>query len=432
MGKRHLFVVLCNRGSLILPAVFLISLSFGLLGQEKVRRQTDYFAAVELRESSVLKAETTLRCDQVKISRDTAGCEHGKPPNIECACVDGSKMAGKISSYSVCVGAILAFIFQPLVGSYSDEQGRKKFLIVTHWLCTIPPLLFLLFILGKLTLWPYIYTSTLSVGFLPLSLHMAYMADCLEKKYRSSGFAVILTAFLGPYICGSSIQLIIGDVWGAILALAAAALSLICVFVVPESLSPEAMLQAKGANFQENIGRSNTLCTFLLSPFHKLAILTRNLLRWRLAWCLCFQYIGYMGLDSLLIYYYMSPDGLSFSQANIARLTLFFGICSILVQLFAVPVFVRHFGNRVTMIIGLLCGCLGQLILAISGEFYQIQLISRNSAILLVVVSSAVSSISLVIFPAIGALKSNDCLASEQGQIQGAIAGVRSLSSFIG
>jgi hypothetical protein len=47
-------------------------------------------------------------------------------------------------------------------------------------------------------------------------------------------------------------------------------------------------------------------------------------------------------------------------------------------------------------------------------------------------VVTAINSLSLLVFPSLGAMKSNECGLSEQGQIQGALTGVRALSGSLG
>ncbi len=140
----------------------------------------------------------------------------------------------------VALLAGMQFAFSPVIGSLSDQYGRRPVVLISaaglsadFALMALAPNLWWLAvgrILGGIT------SSSFTTAF-------AYMADITPPEQRSRAYGLIGAAFSGGFVAGPVIGGLLGEFGPRVPFWAAAALSALAFFygllVLPESLEPE-------------------------------------------------------------------------------------------------------------------------------------------------------------------------------------------------
>lgn len=148
--------------------------------------------------------------------------------------------AGAINGVFVALWAAMQFVASPVIGSLSDQYGRRPVLLVSalglaadYVLMAVAPTLWWL-ALGR------IVTGITSASFTTV---YAYMADITPPAGRARAYGLIGAAFSAGFVAGPLLGGVLGEVSPRAPFWAAAALSgltfLYGWFVLPESLAPE-------------------------------------------------------------------------------------------------------------------------------------------------------------------------------------------------
>ncbi|KAF0743501.1 hypothetical protein Ae201684_001795 [Aphanomyces euteiches] len=371
----------------IFPLVFLAvleSLSYGLLVPVLPITTTEYFAQEY---------------------------NHGKP--IDCvkfsnatACIEGSQQANLWSSATSSLGSLVSFIITPLVGQGSDIYGRKAFLVAAQVLHVIYPFTIMLFSIYHHDIRVYFIVKFVYNSFLTGSVVAASIADVTAPENRTTAFggifaiqsvffsvAIALTQYLTTYkiLVISSIFYILRVVW--------------CVFVYKETLA----IICRAPSYTG------------INPFRALTILLKSSLFRRLSVVIALSTFVSAGLMNYRPYFFNSY--LSFSKDDFASFLLVVGVASMVSQ---------------GVILQPLLSCVREkFVVAISMALYAIM-----SALYLVLVFAPSKFVIFLVafcsgfgdvgFAAISSLKSTHVSEREQGRVQGAVYGVRALSSALG
>lgn len=153
---------------------------------------------------------------------------------------------GSISDASVVGGILIAafsvmqFIFSPILGNLSDQYGRRPILLISlfgfgldYLLMAVAPSLTWLFI-GR------IIAGIMGASFTTAS---AYIADVSPPEKRAQNFGLIGAAFGLGFIIGPALGGVLGDIGTRVPFYGAAILTLLNwlygFFILPESLSTE-------------------------------------------------------------------------------------------------------------------------------------------------------------------------------------------------
>jgi DHA1 family tetracycline resistance protein-like MFS transporter len=363
---------------------------------------------------------------------------HDAPP----ACQDAHSDVVLWSTWSgFAQNAIFSFILTPALGAWSDIHGRKPFLLIAQCLNLIPLTLILMNMHYGLPLkWLYIVTSfTGSVNLVAPSL--AYIADSVPPVLRAPCFGLFLASF--------SLAILIGPPIGASLQpkttpLAAMIMTTLCMFAnyffLPESLTARAAAEARHrqaedeAKHQTTIddGFTNTSTTttnttawraqgpraVIASTWRAMAILRRNALFIRLTAVLMVGAVVTEGVQDVLIQYLQIK--LNFKPKDVSVLFMSYGASSLLVQGLLLRLLLQNLGEKKLLIAGLLA----QLVQNIT-----IMLATRKWQAIAGIVTASFGSVT---FPTISSIKANAALDHEQGTVQGALNGAKSLASGVG
>ena len=311
------------------------------------------------------------------------------------------------------VYAAMQFVFGPIMGNLSDRFGRRPVLLAALAVYAIS---YTVMGLAPTLAWLFVARVVAGITGASFSVAYAYIADITPPEKRAQNFGLIGVAFGLGFIIGPALGGIVGDMFGtrAPFFLSAALAALNCIFgafVLSESL-PRARRRAF------SLTRSNAV-TALKELGHQNRIVlwyAGSLLVWMTA------HVVYPIIWAFYVIEAFAgriPFGWSAELFVGATLALV-GIGSALVQGVLIRVVVPRIGEArsVTLgIAGVLCGI-------------TIYLFAKDPAWLPPAI--LIGSLQGLIQPSINGLMSRAVADDRQGELQGAVASLQSLSSVIG
>jgi DHA1 family tetracycline resistance protein-like MFS transporter len=300
--------------------------------------------------------------------------------------------------------AFMQFVFSPILGAASDRFGRRPVILISNFglgfdyiIMALAPGVGVLF-LGRLVS---------GVTAASMSTAQAYISDVSPPEKRASNYGLMSVAFGLGFILGPAIGGILGQINPRLPFWVAAGLSLANaaygIFVLPESLVTESRERFSWR-------KANPLGSF------ELLIGAPGLLR--LA-CVHFLFwLSRMALTSVFVLY--GSYRYAWSTATIGLTFAGVGLCSIIVGGLLVKPTVARFGERSTLVLGLLCGCAGMTLMGFA-----------DSAKLFWLGLGVMSLIGLAA-PSLQGLMTARIDEHSQGQLQGALGSVAALANMIG
>jgi DHA1 family tetracycline resistance protein-like MFS transporter len=302
------------------------------------------------------------------------------------------------------VYAALQFVCAPVLGNMSDRFGRRPVLLFAVAALGIDYI-----VMGNAPslAWLFVGRSIAGIAGASFTPAYAYIADVTPPQKRAQQFGLIGAAFGGGFILGPAIGGLLGELGPRAPFFAAAGLSLLNfaygVFVLPESLPPE-----RRRAFQWT--RANPLGTLLqLRKYPVVLGLLVALFLWQLA---------HQVLPSTWSYYTMFRFG--WSEAIVGASLAFVGAVMAISQATLPRLLVPRLGEATCATIGLVFGGLGFLGYGLATEGWMM------FALLLTWFFGA------VVMPSTNALMSHRVPVSAQGELQGGIASLYSLSAIVG
>jgi MFS transporter, DHA1 family, tetracycline resistance protein len=239
--------------------------------------------------------------------------------------------------------ALMQFIFQPIVGMASDSFGRRPIILLSnvgmgldYILMALAPNLAVLFA-GRLI-------SGLCAS--SFATATAYVSDITPQNQRAAAFGKIGAAFGFGFVLGPAIGGLLGASDPRLPFWVAACFSLVNAaygyFVLPESL-----LRERQASFEWR--RANPLGALRLLRTHVTLI--------GLATVLFLEHLAHMVLPSIFVFYAGYRYGWDARAVGFALAAV--GLFAAIVQGWLVPPMIHRFGERRTLLVGLLCGAAG-------------------------------------------------------------------------
>jgi DHA1 family tetracycline resistance protein-like MFS transporter len=312
--------------------------------------------------------------------------------------------ASSITGYFGFAWATMQFIFSPLLGAWSDRFGRRPVILISCFGLSIdyvfmalaPSLRWLL--VGRII--SGITTSNVSTAF-------AYVTDVTKPEERAKPFGLISAAFGLGFVIGPAVGGWLGNMNLRFPFWAAAALSLgnalYGYFVLPESLPPER--RAKSAWHMAN-------------PLGSLRLLSANRELAGLSVVTTLYYLAHNSLPSMWALY--TEYRYAWSRRDVGFSLAVVGVSAAVVSGVLVGPFVKRFGERRSLLSGLLFGTIG---------FAGFALGSRGWMMLAVIPLIALWGISA---PAMQSLMARHVDPTSQGKLQGAINSLRAITGMAG
>lgn len=306
--------------------------------------------------------------------------------------------------YFISIYALMQFGASPVLGALSDRFGRRPVLLVSligavldYILMAFAPNLSILFV-GRII-------SGLTGA--SMTVATAYMADISNDENRSANFGMIGAAWGLGFIIGPAIGGLVGSQGHQYPFLAAAALNLLNfvfgLFILPESLPAELR---RHVDFKK------------LNPLKSLSKILKSSPTFALIWCfvlLCMAGQVHPSSWALFTQYKFkwSPADIGFSLSVV-------GIATAIVQGGLTRVLIPRWGEFKSVIIAVIISAIAYAGYAFAGESWMMYAILVPS------------SIAGIAGPALQSLISRETPSQEQGELQGTLVGLMSLTAILG
>jgi len=316
----------------------------------------------------------------------------------------GISQASSYGGWLTFTFAIMQFIFSPVLGGLSDQYGRRPVLLVAL-LGFALDYLFLAF--APTLAWLFIGRALAGITGASITTATAYIADISTNENRAQNFGMIGAAFGLGFIVGPVIGGLLGSMGARVPFMVAAALTflnfLYGYFVLPESLSKEHRrpFQWKRAN---PIGS--------LKQLQKYPSLRGLLISYVLI------YLAAHAVQSNWSFFTIEKFGWSEKMIGISLGVV--GLLVAIVQGGLIRYINPRLGNEKSVYTGLLLYATGLFLFAFATQSWMM------FVFLIPYCFGGIAG------PAIQSIMSSNVKPNEQGELQGALTGLVSLTSIAG
>jgi DHA1 family tetracycline resistance protein-like MFS transporter len=312
--------------------------------------------------------------------------------------------AASITGYFGFAWATMQFIFSPILGAWSDRFGRRPIILIS---CAGLGFDYILMALAPTLAWLFVGRVISGITTSNISTAFAYVTDVTPRERRAKQFGLISAAFGLGFIIGPAVGGLLGNQHLRLPFWVAAGLSLTNAiygyFILPESLPPER--RAKKAWHMAN-------------PLGSLTLLRSHPELGGLAIVTFLYYLAHQVLPSIFVLYADYRYG--WSERTIGLSLAAVGICVSLASGLLVGPFVKRFGERYSLLSGLMFGFLAFMGFALASRGWM-----------------AFASIPFIALwgiagPAMQSLMSQRVDPTSQGKLQGAVNSLRAITGMIG
>ncbi|NKB33782.1 MAG: MFS transporter [Pseudomonadales bacterium] len=312
--------------------------------------------------------------------------------------------ASRIGGYLMFAYALVQFFAAPLLGNLGDKYGRRPILLFSLAALSAD---YLLMALAPTLIWLFVARIIAGIASSTWSLAYAYITDITPEDQRAQRFGMIGAAFGGGFILGPVIGGFLGEFGERIPFIAAAVLALSNVvygyFVLGESLADENRRPF-------DLSRANPIGAVMQIKKYPVVL--------GLAFAYFLFMIGHSSLPSTWTYY--TIEKFSWSESQIGLSLGFAGVFMIIVQAFLIRWAIPTMGAFNAGIVGLVAIVIGYCGYAFSAQGWQMY------------PWLAVAAISGFVTPAFQAIMTSQIPANAQGELQGALSSVNSITAIIG
>jgi DHA1 family tetracycline resistance protein-like MFS transporter len=317
---------------------------------------------------------------------------------------EGLSVASEYGGWLTFAYAFMQFIFAPILGNLSDKYGRRPVLLLSLLGFGID-YLFLAF--APSIFWLFIGRIIAGIAGASMTTAMAYIADVSTPEKRAQNFGIVGAAFGLGFIIGPVLGGVLGQFGTRIPFFAAAGLALLNFlygyFILPESLTKENRrpFNFKTANAWASLSR--------LKRYPKVL---------SLAGALVLVYLASYALQSVWTYYNMYKFG--WTEALVGYSLGFVGITIAVVQGGLIRIIIPKLGQERSLYIGLALYSFGYILFAFASESWMMFAFMIPY------------SLGGIAGPALQGIMSNQVPANEQGELQGTLTGLMSLTAIFG
>lgn len=317
--------------------------------------------------------------------------------------VGSNAQAGVINGVFIALWAAMQFIASPIIGSLSDQYGRRPVILIS---CAGLAADYVLMALAPDLWWLAVGRMIAGVTSSSFTTVFAYMADITEPEKRARAYGLIGAAFSGGFVLGPVLGGFLGEFGPRAPFWTAAALSgvafLYGLFVLPESLKPENRMAFSWK-------RANPAGAMILLLRHR-ELTGLSVVNFLL-------YFAHHVFSAVFVLY--AALRYDWGPWQVGLLLAGVGLLDMLVQGVLTGPFVKRIGDRRTMILGLAGGTVG---LALMGWA------PTGLAFILAMLPNALWGLSM---PTLQSLMTRRVGEDEQGQLQGANNSVASIAGVL-
>jgi MFS transporter, DHA1 family, tetracycline resistance protein len=316
---------------------------------------------------------------------------------------DASSAARMLGLFGTTFAA-MQFFFSPVLGSLSDRFGRRPVVLLSNFGLGLDYLL-----MAWAPALPWLFLGRIISGLTASSIPtaQAYMADVTPIEKRAAAFGMLNAAFGVGFVLGPALGGYLGGFNPRLPFLVAACLSLLngCygIFVLPESLSHE---------------HRSPFSWRRANPIGSIAMLSRSRALMLLSVLLLLGYTAQQSLMNVYVLYtdyryHWSPQTVGFSLGVVGVFTILYGA-------FLVRPATARLGERICIVIGLTGGAIG----------YTMMGLARTGT--LIWIGIPFLNLNSLTWPNAQSIMSRGTARNEQGQLQGAIQGIRGFAGIVG
>ena len=302
------------------------------------------------------------------------------------------------------VYAVMQFVCAPIIGNLSDRYGRRKVLLFSLFGFGIDYLITAF----SPTIW-WLFGGRLVAGITGASITtaMAYIADISSAQDRAKNFGLVGVAFGAGFVIGPAIGGLLGELGTRVPFMFAAGLAflnwLYGYFVLPESLAPEHRRRFEWK-------RANPMGSLMQFKKYQGII--------GLVVSLALVYIAAHAVQSTWNFYTIERFGWSKKMIGLSLAVV--GVLVGLVQGVLIRYVNPRIGNEKSIYIGLAFYAVGLFLFAFATQSWMM------FAFLLPYCLGGIAG------PALQAVITNHVPRNEQGELQGGLTSVMSITTIIG
>lgn len=302
------------------------------------------------------------------------------------------------------VFAAMQFLSAPILGVLSDQVGRRPVLILSTLGLALD---YVVMALAPSFGWLVLGRTMSGITSASYATASAYVVDVTPPEKRAGAFGMLGAAFGVGFIVGPALGGFLGGIDPRLPFWAAAALSLVNalygLLVLPESLAPKDRKRFTWS-------RAN--------PLGAVRLLRRHRELSGLATVTFMSILASVALQSTFVIYTQYRYG--WDARMLGWSLAWVGICSFVMQGLVVRSFVKRAGERVSLYAGLVCGGIALLGYGLAPSGLWIFVVTPVLMLWGLTTSAAQQIMTRHVAP------------NEQGELQGAIQGIRSAAFLIG
>lgn len=313
--------------------------------------------------------------------------------------------ASQYNGWLTTVYATMQLVFASVLGNLSDRYGRRPVLLISLFGFGID---YLFMAFAPTIAWLFVGRTIAGISGASNSTATAYIADISTGDKRAANFGLVGAASGFGFIIGIALGAYLGAINIKIPFMAAAAFALANglygLFVLPESLS---MKDRRKFEWK----RANPF-----GALYRVFIKQRALAG--LLGCITLVYIGQKAVEYLLSFFLF--EKFDWTLRSVGTLGIFIGVVLVLIQGFLIRYTIPKFGQEKNIVAGLIFYAIGLTLIAF---------VNQGWLMYVYMVPYCLGGIS---GPALQGLTTGKVPKNSQGELQGAIAIINSISIIIG
>ncbi len=322
---------------------------------------------------------------------------------IELADVDLSN-ASQLGGYLMFAYALMQFFAAPILGNLGDRFGRRPIILYS---LVVLALGYAMMAAAPTLLWLFAARLIAGAASSTFALAYAYITDITPEDKRAQRFGMVGAAFGGGFILGPVIGGLLGELGPRVPFIVAAVLAALNV-VYGYIMLGESLPETSRRPFE--LRRANPLGALL--ALRKYPVVSG------LAFAYFLYMLGHLSLPSTWTYYTM--EKFAWSEAQVGLSLGYAGVFMILVQAFLIRWAIPTLGAYRAGLIGLVAMAIGFSGYALSANGAQLYF------------WLALAALSGFVSPAFQSIMTSQVPANAQGELQGALSSMNSVTSIIG
>lgn len=313
--------------------------------------------------------------------------------------------ASRYGGWMMFAYAFMQFLFAPLLGNLSDKYGRRPVLLFSLFGFGID---YLFLALAPSIAWLFVGRIIAGITGASFTTATAYIADISTPEKRAQNFGIVGAAFGMGFIIGPLIGGLLGDFFGPRIPFVVAAVLALLNWLYGYFVLPESLVKENRRPFEWK--RANPVGSLLQLKKYKAII--------GMVVSLLLIYLAAHAVQSTWTYYNMGKFNWSKKQVGISLGVV--GAMVGIVQGILIRKTMPILGLQRSVYIGLILYGIGMILFGFATQGWMMY------------VFTIVYCLGGIAGPALQGIISNHVPANEQGELQGGLTSLISLTSIVG